>query len=350
MHVYTPPGYDDNDDRYPVLYLLHGGGDEDSGWSTIGRAGFILDNLLAAEKAEPMLIVMPNGSLPRPEVRIDPAGTTAPNLAQLQNQFTNELLNDIVPFVEKSFRVKADPAHRALAGLSMGGGQTLRVLTAHPDKFAHVAIWSAGLFGGNAEQWKEQNEEFLAAADKVNDSIKLLEIVVGDRDFALNGSRALSELFKEHGIEHELHITGGGHTWINWRQYLRDLCQNLFRENGQDSAQNSPAATPKGLAGRWTAVFETQIGQQKYVFDLSTADGKVTGTAAAEIAGNEHQSRIVEGTVNGDKVHFVENLDFQGNALRIDYTGTLTDDELNLERKVGDFATETLVAKRLVEE
>lgn len=224
MHVYTPPNYDQSDNRYSVFYLLHGGGDEDSGWSTIGRAGFILDNLLAAGKSEPMLIVMPNGSLPRGPVR----GET-PDFAELQDRFTSELMKDIVPFVERSFRVKADADNRALAGLSMGGGQTLRVLTTHPDKFAYVGIWSAGLFRNDANQWEQQNEEFLAATDRVNDSIKRLEIVVGDQDFALNGSQALSDVLKKRGIEHELRITGGGHTWINWRQYLRDFGQHLFR-------------------------------------------------------------------------------------------------------------------------
>lgn len=235
MHVYTPPGYDGSNEQYPVLYLLHGGGDEDSGWSTIGRAGFILDNLLAANKARPMLIVMPNGSLPRPAPRTDNGEETSPadlaaRRAALQNRFTDELVGNIIPFVEKSFRVQANADGRALAGLSMGGGQTLRVLTTHPDKFAYVGIWSAGIFGGNADQWEEQNEDFLAAAEKVNDAVKHLEIVVGDQDFALNGSRALAGVLEKRGIEHELRITGGGHTWINWRQYLHEFAPQLFQD------------------------------------------------------------------------------------------------------------------------
>src|SRR5581483_1057781 len=121
MHVYTPPGYDQSQDKYPVFYLLHGGGDEDSGWSTVGRAGFILDNLIAAGKAKPMLVVMPNGSLPRP-ANLTPGAPPAPGaMAALQDRFTNELLKDVVPFVEKHYRVKAGPENRALAGLSMGG-------------------------------------------------------------------------------------------------------------------------------------------------------------------------------------------------------------------------------------
>src|SRR5205085_1209857 len=110
MHIYTPPGYDASTERYPVFYLLHGGGDEDSGWSTIGRAGFILNNLIAEQKARPMLVVMPNGSLPLPAnlPPIAPGTTPSPETirarAALQGRFTNELLKDIVPFVEKNFR------------------------------------------------------------------------------------------------------------------------------------------------------------------------------------------------------------------------------------------------------
>ena len=228
MHVYTPPGYDSNSDKFPVFYLLHGGGDEDSGWSTVGRAGFILDNLIAAKKAKPMIVVMPNGSLPRPAVapgaKLDPK-----EMAALQDRFTNELLKDVVPQVEKHFRVKPGSENRALAGLSMGGGQTTRVLTTHPDQFGYVAIWSAGLFGGNAEAFATQNQAFLTNAADVNKSVKLLEITVGDQDFALAGSKALAGVFEKHGIKHELKVTGGGHTWINWRRYLSELAPKLFQ-------------------------------------------------------------------------------------------------------------------------
>lgn len=230
MHVYTPPGYDAGKDRYPVLYLLHGGGDEDSGWSTVGRAGFILDNLLAEKKAKPMLIVMPNGSLPRPQNLPTPApGTTpAPGQGGDPNRFTNELLKDVVPFVEKNFRVAADSQHRALAGLSMGGGQTLRVVTTQPDQFAYVAIWSAGA-GGNVEDFEKRNATFLESAEKINKQVKLLSICVGDKDFALAGSRNLAEVLNKHGIKNDLHVSGGGHTWINWRHYLNELAPRLFQ-------------------------------------------------------------------------------------------------------------------------
>jgi enterochelin esterase family protein len=234
MHVYTPPGYEGGTEQYPVFYLLHGGGDEDSGWSTIGRAGFILDNLIAARKAVPMLVVMPNGSLPRPSnlPQLTPGATPTPEIRaareSLQNRFSDELLKEVIPTIEKTFRVQASPSARALAGLSMGGGQTLRVLTTSPGQFAYFGVWSAGLFGGNAEEWEKRNEPFLSGADTVNRTIKRLEICVGDRDSLAAGSKALAEVLEKRGIKHEVHVSGGGHTWINWRHYLGEFAPKLF--------------------------------------------------------------------------------------------------------------------------
>jgi enterochelin esterase family protein len=234
MHVYTPPGYDSSTDKYPVFYLLHGGGDEDSGWSSIGRAGFILDNLIAGKKAKPMLVVMPNGSLARPAnlPRVAP-GTTPPadfakTMAALQERFTNELVKDVIPQVEKRFRVLEGPEHRALAGLSMGGGQTLAAIASHPDRFSYVGVWSAGIFGDAAE-WEKRNASFLDSADKVNKAVRRFEITIGDKDFLLASSKNLDELLKKHGIKHELRLTSGGHTWINWRHYLNEFAPQLFQ-------------------------------------------------------------------------------------------------------------------------
>src|SRR5262245_58147473 len=224
MHVYTPPGYDQSTQRFPVLYLLHGGGDEDSGWSTVGRAGFILDNLISEKKAVPMLVVMPNGSLPRPSG----TASTPARKGAFADRFTDELLKDVIPYVEKNFRVQSDREHRALAGLSMGGGQTLRAVVTHPDQFAYVAVWSAGI-GKNPADFEKQNAAFLDKADEVNKQIKLFSIRVGDKDFALTGSKALSEVMTRKGIKHELEMSGGGHTWINWRHYLNELAPRLFR-------------------------------------------------------------------------------------------------------------------------
>jgi len=222
MHVYTPPGYDAKSDKYPVLYLLHGAGDDDSAWSTIGRAGFILDNLIAAKKAKPMIVVMPSGNLPFPGMgKVDP----------LLDRFTNDLLKDVVPHVEKQFRVKTGAKNRALAGVSMGGAQTMHVLATYPERFGYVALWSASMFGGdrNPAAFEQQYEAFLKNAEAVNKSVKLLEITVGEEDRILNASKAMSGVFKKHGVKHQLKVTGGSHTWINWHRYLNELAPKLFQ-------------------------------------------------------------------------------------------------------------------------
>lgn len=229
LHIYFPPGYDSSRAKYPVFYLLHGGGDEDSGWSTIGRAGFILDNLIAAGKAKPMLVVMPNGSLPRPPV-VPGAPPNPAATAAFQDRFVSELLKDIVPFVEKTYRVTPGSANRAIAGLSMGGGQTMRVVGGNPDQFAYVGVWSAGVNPQITADFEKRNLALLDSADKANKQIKLFSVSCGEKDtLAFNGSKNLDEILKKRGIKHEMNVTPGGHTWINWRRYLNDYAQKLFR-------------------------------------------------------------------------------------------------------------------------
>jgi enterochelin esterase family protein len=235
MHIYFPPGYEGGRQRYPVFYLLHGGGDEDSGWSTIGRAGFVLDNLIASKKAKPMIVVMPNGSLPRP-TNLPAATPGAPPdpavAAAVQDRFVSELLKDVVPFVEKNYRVLAGREHRALAGLSMGGGQTTRVITTNPDQFAYVAVWSAGVNPQTTADFEKRAAALLDRPEQTNKQIKLFSISCGEKDtLAFNGSKNLAEVLKKRGVQHELNISGGGHTWINWRRYLNDLAPRLF-QNG----------------------------------------------------------------------------------------------------------------------
>jgi enterochelin esterase-like enzyme len=235
MHVYTPPGYESGSEKYPVFCLLHGGGDDDTGWSTIGRAGFILDNLIAANKAVPMIVVMPNGSMPRPAnmPRFEPGAPPSPEamaaFRAAQNRFMDELLKEVLPYVEKHFRVKTGQENRALAGLSMGGGQTFHVVSSHPDEFAYVGVWSGSVGGRNAGNLEERYESFLKSADHLNKVVKLFSISVGERDSLLNGSKSLAETMEKHGIKNEMHVSGGGHTWINWRHYLNDFAPKLFR-------------------------------------------------------------------------------------------------------------------------
>ncbi len=233
MRIYTPPGYDSGRARYPVFYLLHGGGDDDSGWSTVGRAGFIMDNLIAAQKARPMIVVMPNGSMPRPTSPAasapgTPAGATA--MAAAQDRFADELLNNVIPLVEKNYRVQAGGRNRAIAGLSMGGGQTLRVAPSHPDMFAYVGVWSAGLNPQMTADFEKRNARFFEKPEETNKMIRLFWIGVGEKDpLATSGAKNLAEVLKMRGIRHEFHQSEGGHTWINWRHYLNDYAQLLFR-------------------------------------------------------------------------------------------------------------------------
>lgn len=245
MRVYTPPGYDGGDESYPVLYLIHGGGDDDSGWSTIGRAGFIMDNLLAAGKVEPMIIVMPNGSIPRPGggYRLTGADRTSPAaikarieaISRLHDVFVEDLLTTIVPTVGKRYRVRADRDQRAIAGLSMGGAETLRVAPSNLDKFAYVGVFSMGLqVGAEAgvnTDFEERNAGFFADPGRTNELLKLFYIAAGDDDRVVtDGPRRLSATLKRHGIRHTFNETSGGHTWINWRLYLHDFLQLLFRD------------------------------------------------------------------------------------------------------------------------
>jgi enterochelin esterase-like enzyme len=233
VHIYTPPGYESGNAKYPVFYLLHGSGDDDAGWSSIGRAGFIMDNLLAAKKAKPMIVVMPNGSMPRP-ANLTPGAQRTPSMAaamsQTQQKFVDELLNNVMPYVEKNYRVLTTRENRALAGLSMGGGQTLATAPSHLDKFAYVGVFSSGVNQQATEGFLQRNAAFFENPEKTNKMLKLFWIGVGERDTgALASAKNLAGLLKDRNIKHEFHQTEGGHTWINWRQYLHTYAQLLFR-------------------------------------------------------------------------------------------------------------------------
>ncbi len=244
MHVYTPPGYESGKTAYPVLYLIHGGGDEDSGWSTVGRAGFILDNLIAAGKAKPMIVVMPNGSISlpgvtttlTPEQRNSPEAqaTRIANISKLHDTFVADLLKTIIPEVERRYRVIASRENRAIAGLSMGGAETLRTAPANLDKFAWVGVFSMGLQTGPTAgvhpDFEERNAKFFASPEQTNKALKLFWIAAGENDQTIfDGARRLDQTLTRRSIRHEYHETSGGHTWINWRLYLRDFAQRLFR-------------------------------------------------------------------------------------------------------------------------
>jgi len=239
MHVYTPPGYEmGGAQKFPVFYLLHGAGDSDDSWSSVGRAGFILDNLIAAKKARPMIVVMPAGHTSRT--------TAGRGAAGARDEFAEDFLTDVMPYVEKNYRVLTTRGSRAIAGLSMGGGQTLNISMSHLDKFAYIGVFSSGVFGivpmpqragapapppPSGPSWEEQHAAALddAAAKK---GLKLLWFSTGAEDGLLATSKATVEMLKKHGFDATFKESPGGHTWLNWRNYLVEFTPQLFQESG----------------------------------------------------------------------------------------------------------------------
>ena len=230
MHVYTPPGYERSTAKYPVFYLLHGASDSDDSWSSVGRANFIVDNLIAAGKAKPMIVVMPAGHTTRGGFQV-PGGA---------DEFARDFLQDVVPYVEKNYRVLTDRNSRAMAGLSMGGGQTLSVGVPNLAKFGYIGVFSSGLFQmfgtgrGPAQQkptgpsWEEQNLKVLDDAS-LKKGLKLFWFGTGKDDFLLKTSQQTVEMFRKHGFDVKYDETEGAHTWLVWREYLQGFVPQLFR-------------------------------------------------------------------------------------------------------------------------
>lgn len=221
LHVYTPPGYASAANRrYPVLYLLHGAGDDDSGWMHIGRAHWIMDNLIAEGKAAEALIVMPFGHiLPLGDLR---AGW------ERQNQLVEkDLIEEVIPFIEASYRVRRDPDGRAIAGLSMGGGQSARIGLGHPELFHWVGLFSAAV---REPASNEALQRFLAEPAKANAAFRLLWIGCGKDDFLLEANQQFVALLESKGIRHTWRLTEGDHSWPVWRRYLNELLPLLFRQ------------------------------------------------------------------------------------------------------------------------
>jgi enterochelin esterase family protein len=220
LTVYTPPAYDnDRSTRYPVLYLLHGANADERAWSQLGHANLILDNLLAAGKAKPFLVVMPFG------YGVPPG---APG-AQGQNtaQFSKDLLEDAIPYVESHYRAHADRDHRAIVGLSMGGGQALNIGLNHLELFSHVGGFSAAL--GRAADFPRTYATLVADADATNNKLHLLWVGCGKDDSLFGASRDFARFLTEHKVKHTFLESSGAHTWMVWRRYLNEIAPLLFR-------------------------------------------------------------------------------------------------------------------------
>jgi enterochelin esterase-like enzyme len=208
--VYTPPGYS-KDNKYPVFYLLHGKGGNEANWTKAGAANVILDNLYADKKIEPMIVVMPNGTVAAPGGKKD-----------FTSGFESELLNDVMPLIEERHPTVNDAEHRALAGLSMGGGQSLRIGLTHLDKFAWIGGYSSALFGAN---------NLIKDADDANKKIKLLYVACGDADTLYDINNTFHTTLEKMKVKHVWNVVpGGGHTFPVWKNDLYLFSQMLFKE------------------------------------------------------------------------------------------------------------------------
>ena len=249
MFVYTPPGYEANQTKYPVLYLLHGGGGDEDAWVTMGRANVILDNLIATGKAKPMIVVMPNGNAtqtvsqgyaygPTPA----PQAVQAPAPPPLQaaaagagggrpparppvpypGSYPESLVKDVVPFVEKTYRVIANKDNRAIAGLSMGGGHTVMATNNNPGVFGYIGVFSAG--ARSIDDAFEQQIKSVKAG-----GVKFYWTGAGTTDFAKDGTVNLHTLLKKYDFKTTYKEIPGAHYWFLWRDFLADYGSVLFR-------------------------------------------------------------------------------------------------------------------------
>lgn len=219
--IYTPPGYRKGQGRYPVLYLVSGTTDTEETWFKVGRANFILDNLIAQKKAVPMILAMPYGNMMM--------GTPAPNSPQAADMymvFNNELTGDIMPYVEANYRVSRDREKRAIAGFSRGGGQSLFAGFNNPDKFAWIGSYSAYL---TPEVFEKYFASSASAPKATGRKLKLLWLGVGKTDFLYNQAAAFDAYLTKRQIEHKSLVTEGGHTWMNARHYLAETLQLYFK-------------------------------------------------------------------------------------------------------------------------
>ncbi len=217
--IYTPPGYDRTSRKYPVLYLLHGSNDTAAGWTMAGNANFVLDNLLAAGKAVPMIVVMPFGHATPFGVPVPPGGVTNDAL------FEQYLLKDVIPTVEARYRVLPGRQNRAIAGLSMGGGQSLRIGLGHLELFSAVATFSGAVPG----DFETRFAALLKDSKSTNEKVKLLWIGCGRQDSLFARSRNLAELLTKYQVRHVFHPTEGVHNYTVWRKYLAEYAPLLFR-------------------------------------------------------------------------------------------------------------------------
>lgn len=238
LYVYTPAGYENGKAKYPVFYLLHGAGGDEDAWTNMGREAQIMDNLIARGKALPMIVVMTNGNanqagaqndIPQPQAQ-EQQGTAQYN--RYAGKFEEHLVKDVVPFIEKNYRVYADKNHRAIAGLSMGGAHTQTITNDNPGLFGYIGVFSMGLmnFGPQNQDTEKLARERSGKIEALkNSGYKLYWIGVGKDDFLYKSVQDLKDDLDRHGLKYTYRETSGGHTWANWRIYLSEFAPLLFK-------------------------------------------------------------------------------------------------------------------------
>lgn len=222
MVVYLPPSYlTGKETKFPVLYLRHGGGDNETSWTqAAGKADVILDNLIADKKAKPMLVVMTNGLTDGTWA----GGSTKEGIQQLEK----ELLNEVIPYIETNYKVATNKSARAIAGLSMGGGQAYIIGLHNLDKFNYIGEFSAGLLSDPKFDINERVPGVFSDPEKVNSNLKLLWIACAKDDPRFSGHQVFDYMLSQQKIAHEFHVGEGGHEWRFWREQLADFAQRLF--------------------------------------------------------------------------------------------------------------------------
>ena len=211
MQVWTPPGYNAKNNKLPVFYLIHGGGDSELAWPGVGRAGIIMDNLLAEGKCKEMIVVMPDGGM---DVDL----------------FVQDFVNDIIPYIESNYNVYKDADHRALAGLSMGGLDVLESFMARPNMFAYINVMSSGWFANNKEMYEKGDKRLAEIASTLNKTVKFLIFTQGGpEDIAYANGKEMLKVFDKNGIKYEFSEMPGGHTWMVWRNDLKNFAPVLFK-------------------------------------------------------------------------------------------------------------------------
>lgn len=232
MSVYTPAGYEADSISYPVLYLLHGMGGDEEAWLALGRAAQILDNLIAQGKAEPMIVVMPNGNASQEAAPGETHfGLIAPTtqLPKTMDGSFETAFPDIVTFVDKTYRTKSDKVHRAIAGLSMGGFHSCHISKQYPDLFDYIGLFSAAIIppqNADSPIYQDSDRKLHTQFDK---KPALYWIAIGDKDFLYDANQDFRKKLDEKGYPYVYRESPDGHIWKNWRIYLSEFVQMLFR-------------------------------------------------------------------------------------------------------------------------